>query len=94
MLLITCLFCFTISGTPSQIIFPKSRNSNKEQRFIMSFTSCSIIKILVPSLLILSKKFFKSDVSLWFIPAAGSSMTNKLGLVAKALAISNRLWSP
>ena len=51
----------------------------------MSFTSCSIIKILVPSLLILSKKFFKSDVSLWFIPAAGSSMTNKLGLVAKAL---------
>ena len=85
----TFLFFLTISGTPSQIIFP-NQTVTKEQRFIMSFTSCSIIKILVPSLLILSKKSFKS-MFLWFIPAAGSSMTNKLGLVAKALAISNRL---
>ena len=61
---------------------------------ITSLTSCSISKMVRPSLRMRSISSRSTTFSVAFMPAAGSSNAMSLGSVASARAISRRRWSP
>ena len=82
-------------GVPQAMWTPWSRTWMTSQTFMTTFMSCSINRIVSwNSSLSLRMKRISSSDSWGFMPAAGSSSSRKRGSVARARAISSRLWAP
>ena len=74
---------------------PKFSTQMPSQMFMTRFMSCSMSSTAIWKVSRILRMFsISSAVSEGFMPAAGSSSSSRLGLVARARTISSRRWAP
>src|SRR5882724_1801519 len=86
---------WTSSGAPSAIFWPKFSTTTLCERSITTPMSCSIMSTVVPRSSLMSRMYLAmSSFSSAFMPAIGSSRSNRRGSSARARPNSTRFCRP